>query len=103
MHEYYIRELWSYINETIKEFVLVEDENITSKSHRAIHQQIVNGGKYMQPDRELEHDMELLYFTDGVIPFLSKVCHEMFRQSSEKHICTKEELQIVQEQLEVLP
>uniref|UniRef100_A0A1X7T0P7 RyR/IP3R Homology associated domain-containing protein n=1 Tax=Amphimedon queenslandica TaxID=400682 RepID=A0A1X7T0P7_AMPQE len=96
------KELWSHINKTIMKFVLVEDKNITSKSHWAIHQQIVDGGKYMQPDRELEHVMELFYITDGVIPFLSKVCHEMSHQSSEKHICTKEELQSLREQLELL-
>ncbi|XP_019860384.1 PREDICTED: inositol 1,4,5-trisphosphate receptor-like isoform X2 [Amphimedon queenslandica] len=96
------KKLWSHINKTIMRFVLVEDKSITSKSHWAIHQQIVDGGKYMQPDRELEHVMELLYITDGVIPFLSKVCHEMSHQSSEKHICTKEELQSLREQLELL-
>lgn len=50
-------------------------------------------------EEPVENMMELLYITDGVIPFLSELCQQMSNLSSKEDICSTEELQSVGEKL----
>lgn len=81
--------LWSHIKAVVTEVNARKNyyRDIFKKSHWAIFQQAINSGKslYKEPKEKLSYIMDLLYVTDGVVPFLSQFCHEM---SSNKINCT---------------
>lgn len=97
--EFKFSKLWSHIKAVVTE-VNTKKNEIFKKSHWAIFQQVINSGEslHKKPSKELPYIMDLLYVIDGVIPFLSQLCHEM---SCNKINCTIGELKGIGENLMV--